>query len=199
MPDLSIILSRVVGEQDPVICLTRALVAVSALALMALGIVGVLVYRGTPIHVVYPGQNGVSAADELPDTFVQDVAMDIVERRYSWVHDQIDRFHARFKAKLHPRLVKYFEQEVMPQEKKLVKEHKIGSMVVVTDVTITQRKDYKRQVVVTAVRYLWLGGTPRDPEDIQMTLNLVPWPTNSLKDGLRIWAMHDTPLRVATK
>lgn len=185
-------------RHDLIIRLAFALCVVSIALLVGVTGLVVLLLRGEATYFVTSGGGRVRAG-ELSDTFVLETVEDIVRERYTWTYVDIARAHALFKVRLHPRLLKEFEQKIAPQEVQIAKEGKIGSGIAVLQTVITQRQGLERLVVVQAIRHKSVGGT-LVYEDLTITIALVPLSDQGRPQDLRVWAMADTvPLRVGAR
>jgi hypothetical protein len=185
-------------RHDHIIRLGFALCVVSVTLLVGVSSLVILLLRGEVTYFVTSGGGRVRAG-ELADTFVIETVENIVRDRYTWTYVDIARAHALFKARLHPRLLKEFEQTIAPQEVQIAKEGKLGSGIALLQTVITERKGLERLVVVQAIRHKSVGGTLVF-EDLTITIALVPLSDQGRPQDLRVWAMADTvPLRVGAR
>lgn len=193
------LLHDVADDRSIVMLLSGALVGVSLVAVIAIGIAAGLLLRKTPIHFIPPTGPGFSLPGDLNDAYVQGEASRFALEKHMWTSATLAHAQTLFKARLHPRLVKTYEKDTIPAERKLAKDHKLGSQFVVTNVEVVDRVGDQRRVFVHGLRSLWFGGIVRD-EEVTVTFVLIPIMVHGFPQGLQIWDFKETPpLQVVTR
>lgn len=186
------LLHDVAEERSIVMLLSGALVGVSLVALIAIGIAAGLFLRKTPIYFIPPTGPGFVHAGELSDGYVTGEASRVVLEKHFWTTKTLSHAQNLFKARLHPRLLKSYEKDTIPAEAKLAKDHKLGSHFAITETEVVDRVGDQRRVFVHGIRTLWFGGIARD-EEVTVTLVLIPLMVHGFPQGLQIWDFKETP------
>src|SRR4029453_13138373 len=126
-------------------------------------------------HFVTAGGSGASKAGEPSDAFILTFAEDAARDRYTWSYVTIDRDHLRFEARLAPEALALFKEKIAPAERVIARkagsEMVSGLAILASDITVRDR--LARQVVIQAVRHLWVGGVVIY-DDIVITMTVAP-------------------------
>lgn len=171
----------------------------SGIALVVLSVaVLVLALRDTRDWFVPATAPGYLSPGELSDAYVGPEAEHIVRLQNTWTAETLPAVQAAFQRLLHPTTRKEYETKTAPDERKLVKDHKILlSQFVVTGHDIVKRAGNKRRVLVHGIRTLYIGGTP-DGEAVTIDLGLEPDTTSGRPTGLTVMSLVPShPLKVA--
>jgi len=186
-------------RHDLIVRLAFALCVVSLTGLV--GVVGLVALwaQGSTTYFVTNSGQGCTKPGELCDAFVEEYVEGLVRDRYTWTYVDIVKAHALFRARLHPRILKRFDEKIAPEEVKIAKAGQLGSGIALLATTITARKGLDRLVVVQAIRHKSVGGTLVF-EDLTITVSLTALSDQGRPHDLRVWDMDDTvPLRIGAR
>lgn len=182
-------------EQSLVIRLVFALCVVSILACV-MTLSTLYLYFSDEAYYLTSGTSGVARRGVLTEDFLYEYADDVVYARYSWSYLDFDAAQARFKTFLHPELLAAVESGTLKDEKRLAREYKMTSGIVILERSIVARNGLNTHLRLRALRHRWVGGTV-DHDDLTIHLVLVPLTEHSRPKDMRLWSIaDDVPLKV---
>jgi hypothetical protein len=178
----------------------RALRLEAAVALLALAtgaLTGLAVWQATrPVPVYYipaGGGPGLARPDEVPDTLVVDFAQQLVLSLANVMPATVTAVHREVSKYLHPQFLPQFQAQA-EREQALIKEQQLAVQLSIRDARSHAVPPY-RQVLVAALRRVYVGKLPIRDEEVQAEVTLLPVRPSVLNPyGLVVTDLRLTPL-----
>jgi len=178
--------------------LEAAVMAISLVVLLQMGVFTWYALYGLPVHYLPPGGPGLSQPGVIPDAVATDYASRWLRSRYTFTPATVKVAHTEILTALHPGLVINFKAQA-EREAALVKEVQLSTQVAITTATVTHRTSQEVTVSLDARRTVWIGGQQVREEPLQAAITVVPWLLQGQPAGLVVSRVTITPALSASE